>query len=52
MINFENNLNFMEKLKQQNEYIANNYEEYVNKTINEIMFLKDKIYQNKDAISY
>ena len=52
MINFENNLNFMEKLKQQNEYITNNYEEYVTKTINEIMFLKDKIYQNKDAISY
>lgn len=36
MINFENNLNFMEKLKQQNEYITNNYEEYVTKTINEI----------------
>lgn len=40
MISFENDLSFMEKLKQQNEYITNNDEQYVNKIINEIIFFK------------
>lgn len=51
-MNFDQESYFMKKLKQQNEYIVNNDKSYRKKIIEQIVFLRSKIVNNKEAVNH